>query len=129
MKMQENIWSKPPAQIALGGDEVHVWRVSLDQSQETIERFGRLLAADEQAKAGRFRFAKDRNQYSIGRGLLRVLLGRYLVCEPEQLRFRYSAYGKPSLDGVQTGLRFNLSHSHQMALLAFTRSSDFGVDI
>lgn len=129
--MQEkNIWNHPPAQIVLNGDEAHVWRVSLDQSQAIIERLSRLLTADELTKAGRFRFAKDRNQFIIGRGLLRVLLGRYLAREPEQLRFRYSSYGKPSLeDGAQAGLQFNLSHSHQMALLAFTRGRNVGVDI
>jgi 4'-phosphopantetheinyl transferase len=130
MNIQENIWNNPPAQIALDGDEVHVWRVALDRSQATIERLSRLLAADEQVKTGRFRFAKDRNQFIIGRGLLRVLLGHYLACEPAQIRFRYSSYGKPSLeDGKQVGLQFNLSHSHQMALLVFTRGRDVGVDI
>jgi 4'-phosphopantetheinyl transferase len=127
--MQENIWRTPPTQIALCDGEVHVWRVLLDQSQETIECLVRLLVADEQARAGRFRFAKDRNQYIIGRGLLRVLLGRYLVHEPQAIKFHYSSYGKPSLDDAQTGLQFNLSHSHQMALLAFTRDRDLGVDI
>ncbi|GHO91995.1 4'-phosphopantetheinyl transferase [Reticulibacter mediterranei] len=130
MNMQEDIWNNPPAQIALKGDEVHVWRVSLDRPQTTIERLSRLLVADELAKAGRFRFAKDRNQFIIGRGLLRVLLGRYFACEPAQIRFCYSSYGKPSLeDGTQAGLQFNLSHSHQMALLAFTRDRNVGVDI
>jgi 4'-phosphopantetheinyl transferase len=130
MNMQENIWNNPPAQIALSSDEVHVWRVSLDQSQATIERLKRLLATDELAKAGRFRFAKDRNQFIIGRGLLRVLLGRYLACVPAQIHFRYSSYGKPSLeDGTQAGLQFNLSHSHQMALLAFACDRNVGVDI
>jgi 4'-phosphopantetheinyl transferase len=32
-------------------------------------------------------------------------------------------------DGIQAGLQFNLSHSHQMALLAFTRGRNVGVDI
>jgi 4'-phosphopantetheinyl transferase len=130
MNMQENIWNNPPAQIALDDGEVHVWRVALDQSQATIERLNRLLAADEQVKAGRFRFAKDRNQFIIGRGVLRVLLGHYLAWAPAQIRFRYSSYGKPSLeDGTQAGLQFNLSHSHQMALLVFTWDRDVGVDI
>jgi 4'-phosphopantetheinyl transferase len=124
------MWNNSPSQITLNGEEVHVWRVSLNQSQATIERLSQELTTDELARAGRFRFAKDRNQFIIGRGLLRVLLGRYLVRKPEQLRFRYSSYGKPSLeDGIQAGLQFNLSHSHQMALLAFTRGRNVGVDI
>jgi 4'-phosphopantetheinyl transferase len=131
MNPQENIWHMPPSEIALTGNEVHVWRLSLNASQEMIEKLRQYLAADERARAERFRFAKDRNQFIIGRGVLRVLLGRYLDCEPQQIHFAYSSYGKPGLDGSQAeaGLQFNLSHSHQLALLAFTYGRQIGIDI
>src|SRR5581483_45309 len=122
MNVQESVWQIPPPQVMLDADEIHVWRVSLNMLPGTIERLSQLLASDERAKAERYRFARDRNQFIIGRGLLRVLLGRYLACEPRDVRFRYSSYGKPSLDAplAASGLQFNLSHSHQLALLAFT---------
>ncbi len=131
MNVQETVWQIPPFQVALNTDEIHVWRVSLNMQPETIERLSRLLASDERVKAERFRFARDRNQFIIGRGLLRVLLGRYLACEPRDVRFCYSSYGKPSLDAplAASGLQFNLSHSHQLALLAFTYARNIGVDI
>jgi 4'-phosphopantetheinyl transferase len=121
----------PPSEMALNSDEVHVWRVSLNASQETIERLRQYLAPDERARAERFRFAKDHNQFIIGRGLLRALIGRYLACEPHEVCFGYSSYGKPSLDGYQAeaGLQFNISHSHQLALLAFMYRKDIGIDI
>jgi phosphopantetheine--protein transferase-like protein len=63
--------------------------------------------------------------------VLRDILGRYLGVPPSELGFRYSAYGKPALaagfDGV--GVRFNISHSHEMALLAVTCHREIGVDI
>jgi len=131
MNEQESIWHIPPPQVILHADEIHIWRVPLDMSLATIERLGQFLAPDERARAERFRFARDRNQFTIGRGLLRVLLGRYLVCEPQRVSFRYSSYGKPSLDAPlsASGLQFNLSHSHQLALLAFTYASNIGVDV
>jgi 4'-phosphopantetheinyl transferase len=131
INVQEIIWQAPPFQVTLNTNEIHVWRVSLNMLPGTIERLSQLLAPDERAKAERFRFARDRNQFISGRGLLRVLLGRYLGCEPQDVRFCYSSYGKPSLDDplAISGLQFNLSHSHQLALLAFTYTRNIGVDI
>jgi 4'-phosphopantetheinyl transferase len=131
MSVQEDIWRIPPPQLALSADEIHVWRVSLDMSPGTIERLSHLLAPDERAKAERYRFARDRNRFIIGRGTLRILLGHYLTCEPQQVSFRYSSYGKPSLDAAlaASGLQFNLSHSHQLALMAFTYARNIGIDI
>ncbi len=131
MSKQESVWHRPPSQVMLNANEVHVWRVPLDMSPGTIERLSQFLAPDERAKAERFRFARDRNQFIIGRGLLRVLLGRYLVCDPQRVSFCYNTYGKPSLDAAlsTSGLQFNLSHSHQLALLAFTYVGNVGVDI
>jgi 4'-phosphopantetheinyl transferase len=59
------------------------------------------------------------------------LLGKYLNLSSAELRFQYSPYGKPSLDNVSPGerLRFNLSHSHERALVAFTRAGKMGVDL
>ena len=50
---------------------------------------------------------------------------------PEQLRFNYNSWGKPSLSEQQGGLgpRFNVSHSHELALYGFTRNREIGLDI
>jgi 4'-phosphopantetheinyl transferase len=50
---------------------------------------------------------------------------------PAQHRFRYNPYGKPSLSlpsGAHS-LRFNLSHSRQLALFAFSREMEVGIDV
>jgi 4'-phosphopantetheinyl transferase len=54
-----------------------------------------------------------------------------LDVEPSQLRFRYNRYGKPALAGelAEDWLRFNLSHSHGLALYAFTENREIGVDL
>ena len=86
-----------------------------------------VLAADECERARRFRFERDRARYVVGRGLLRVLLGRYLATDPVEIRFAYGPYQKPSLAG--TGPRFNLSHSGSVALLAFSAGGEVGIDV
>jgi 4'-phosphopantetheinyl transferase len=114
-------------QTTILGDDAHVWRASLEQPGAVIAQFHRLLAADEIARAARFRFDRDRNRYIVGRGLLRTLLGSYLRCPPDMLRFEYGAFEKPRLAGE--GPQFNLSHSGSLALLAFTNDVEIGVDV
>jgi 4'-phosphopantetheinyl transferase len=124
-------WSVPPEDIQLADDGVHVWRVSLQVPQTTVQSFRGCLSEEELLKAGRFYFDRDRNRYIVARGLLRTFLGCYLHMEPAQLRFRYNAYGKPELDvsSSQHVLHFNVSHSHELALLAFAYDRPLGVDI
>lgn len=128
-------WEEPPADLAISSDEIHVWRVSLDQPAACVQRLAQTLSTDERSKAERFRFERDRLHFIAGRGLLRTILGRYLGLEPGRLHFCYSAHGKPSLDqkGFQNpsglALRFNLAHSQGLALYAVTRAQEIGVDL
>jgi 4'-phosphopantetheinyl transferase len=120
-----SIWSSPPASLSLQTGEVHVWRLELERPLET---FVELLDPDELSRANRFHFEKDRKHFVVARGFLRVLLGRYLDSDPKQLKFTYGAYGKPALPGEDL-LRFNMSHSHGIALYALTEGRDVGVDV
>ena len=124
-------WDSPPKTLTLPSNAVHVWRASLHVSASELRAFEDTLAVDERARAERFYFQKHREHFIAGRGLLRNVLSRYLDREPDQLRFRYNAYGKPSLteETGAEGLCFNLSHSHEMALYALTRGREIGVDI
>ena len=124
-------WTLPPEALALGHDEVHVWRASLDQAPAQIQTFLPKLAADEQARAARFHFERDRDHFTVARGVLRTILGRYLNRAPESLSFCYGSHGKPDLAGATDGaaIRFNLSHSHGLALYAIARERELGVDL
>lgn len=124
-------WSIPAASLALAEDEVHVWRASLKQSPAVVEKFFGTMTPDERDRAGRFHFARDREHFTVARGLLRSLLSRYLGETPDQLRFTYSSYGKPQLSEQfqDAGLCFNVSHSGQVVVYAFTRGREVGVDV
>lgn len=125
-------WLNPPTDtppLAVG--EVHLWRASLSQSHDVLRRLHSTLAPDEREKAARYHFPRHRDHYIAARGMLRRLVGRYLARPPESLQFSYGAHGKPSLDGAQAAedLHFNLSHSHELALYAFARGRELGVDV
>ena len=123
-------WQLPPATLALPHQAVHVWRVALEQPASLSHHLEGLLSSDERERAARFHFERDRRRFIIGRGALRTLLGRYLSVEPARLDFCYGAQGKPYLaeksgDNV---VRFNLAHSNELAVYAFTRDGEVGVD-
>jgi 4'-phosphopantetheinyl transferase len=125
-----SLWLPPPVDVSLSSDEVHVWRVALDQPEPQVHAFQRTLAEDELSRAARFYFPHLTRHFIVGRGVLRAILARYLGASPHTLRFGYTEYGKPFLVGQdQQWLSFNLSHSGGLALCAVVRERAIGVDI
>ncbi|MBN1993317.1 MAG: 4'-phosphopantetheinyl transferase superfamily protein [Anaerolineae bacterium] len=124
-------WSYPPEILNLSQDEIHIWRASLDVEPSWVQDLQQILSPDEQARAARFHFEKDREHYIVARGLLRIILGRYLEMEPHELSFSYGPYGKPGLTTLlgHNVLNFNMSHSHGLAIYGFTRGRKIGVDL
>jgi len=115
----------------LRDDEVHVWWAALDIEASHLRSLQQTLAEEEQARAERFYVPRDRACFIAARGLLRTILGRYLGVAPGGLRFSYNPFGKPALAAApgQAALRFNLSHSHGLAVYAVTRNREVGVDL
>ncbi len=118
-------------QITLPVDEVHLWRVDLPNVAKGEQKWEQILSADERARAARFRFSRDRQYFTATRALLRTILGGYLDSDPKALRFQYSENEKPSLSPIQSPnpLEFNVSHSGDMALVAFAWGRAVGVDV
>lgn len=120
-------WVAAGTVARLGADAVHVWIAPTGSGVDALYEW---LSADERARAGRFVFARDRRRYIAARGVLRVLLGRYLDLAPAAVSFRYEAGGKPALaPGQSSDLDFNVSHSADVAVVAISRAGQVGVDI
>jgi 4'-phosphopantetheinyl transferase len=90
-----------------------------------------LLSAAERERAARFKFEKDRRLYTAAHAALRSLLAGYLNVAPGDLEFESGRRGKPRLAPTfnKDSLEFNLSHSHEVALIAVTREREIGVDV
>jgi 4'-phosphopantetheinyl transferase len=112
----------PPYHWELTEHPVDVWTVSLTGARPA------LLSPDEQARAARFKFEKDRFRWIQARTSLRQILSTYAQTGPLQLTFTYGQHGKPSLAGFPQ-IQFNLSHAGEFALLAVTRDVPVGIDI
>lgn len=125
----EQLWQVPREGVSLPDDEAHVWRAQLARPQSEISDFWGTLTPDEQARAARFYFDKDREHFIAARGVLRAILSRYLATPPEKIRFGYGPYGKPCLLAPDCDIRFNLSHSGGVGLFAMTRGRELGIDL
>jgi 4'-phosphopantetheinyl transferase len=125
------IWRPPPERPAVSDSEIQVWRMSLDRSASEIPEMQDLLSEDENARAARFVFDRHRAHFIAGRASLRRILGRYVGLAPERLEFGYGPRGKPFLKTGSDGdaVRFNLSHTGELALLAVVRAREVGVDV
>src|SRR5438046_3004225 len=122
-------WPAGPFLPVLIDSEIHVWRVDLDNDWPV--NLDQALAETDRTQAARFRFAVDRERFLAARASLRTILGRYLEFAPDALQFDLGAHGKPSLAKAQNSfdLNFNLTHSHELALIAITMGRAIGVDV
>jgi 4'-phosphopantetheinyl transferase len=111
-------------ETGIGPGEVHLWRSSLRSSDAQVS----YLSDDELARADAYYFEKDRVRFVAARRILREILGRYLNVPPNKVEFSYGAHGKPALANNRH-LKFNLSHSTDVALIAVARGVEIGVDV
>lgn len=123
--------NRNPKNIFLEKDEVHVWSANLNRSEKSVKKLQLFLSADERQRAERFYFARDQQHFIVARGVLRKILSHYLQRQPYEINFEYNKYGKPFLPREFGGndFRFNLSHSHGLALYAMTSRREIGVDV
>jgi 4'-phosphopantetheinyl transferase len=92
-------WSAPPADLRASRDRVDVWCLPIDRD-------------------------------ATARAALRALLGRYLGLPAARIELGVTSRGKPVLmPGAHPDLRFNLSHSGALALVAVRLGEDVGVDL
>ena len=117
--------------LSLPEDEVQLWRVDLVAIGADESRWQKVLSPDESTRASRFHFARDRQCYVAARALLRMILAAYLAADSAELSFSHSKKEKPSLGAAHagSGVTFNISHSGGIALLAFARQREVGVDV
>ena len=124
-------WSLPRRHPDISTQTVHVWRAVIDRLAGA-ERLRGLLTVEELDRAAAYHFTRDREHFIASRGLLRLLLGRYLHLDPAQLSLLHAPGRKPELAAEMLAapiLRFNVARSDGVALLAFALDRHVGVDV
>jgi len=120
-------WTTPPTNLRLAPTDLHLWLLDTTQTAQPPDPTP--LSADEQARAARVSRDSARRRFIRTRAWQRQILGAYLQLDPASVPLARGPKGKPFIDLPDTDLRFNLSHSGDLALLAAMRGRDIGVDL
>lgn len=121
-----------PAHFILGEAEVHLWVFRFkSKANATEEYYEEIISEDERKRADRLRFNEGRSKFIQARGALRTILGKYLNLHPNKVVFDYNKSGKPGLQSRinPRNVKFNLSHSSNLAIYAVTNNREVGVDV
>jgi 4'-phosphopantetheinyl transferase len=121
------LWKTADKPVLLQVGEVHAWVVPLELPAGCLKTLQALLHPSERERAACFRFPHLQDAFITGRGVLRLLVGRYLDIAPHEVPIGYGPDGKPEVLG--SDLQFNLAHSGGLAVYAFTLGRKVGVDL
>ena len=118
---------KLPLPLPVPGD-VDVWLFSCHDPSLAVTPD---LSAPEQQQARRFSAAEDAYLYCAAHQGLRLVLASYLSCHPAEIDLRADGDGKPYVQSQHEPgcLKFNLTHSGELAAVAITKGREVGVDI
>jgi 4'-phosphopantetheinyl transferase len=113
--------------LMLSERDIHIWTVELDLSHQQVEDFGQFLTAQERQRAAKFINPIHGNRWTIARGYLRQILGKYINLTPDAIVFNYGQQGKPAVEAQD--IQFNLSHSADRAVYAISAKHPVGIDL
>jgi 4'-phosphopantetheinyl transferase len=83
-----------------------------------------MLNDPERERAARLAAAP---RWIVARAALRIVLAGHLGLHPSDVELGAGEHGKPEIAGA--ALRFNLSHSGDLALIALTEHAEVGIDV
>lgn len=133
INVQFTEWSRDrvfePQVPGLSASSIHVWQFPLTLSDHPLDKYSVLLSEDECARAARYRFEKDARAFTVARASVRCILAGYINARAQNLHFDYAHYGKPALANLAKDIRFSVSHSADLGMLAVALGREVGVDI
>lgn len=134
--MDENILNNSDWQAidhipGLNERQVVVWRFDPEHLRPYANEFEKLLSPDEKARLTRFVNQESRQNFVICRGVLHFVLSQITSMLPGQVRIRNGLQGKPELvtDAHMHPVNFNISHTQDLCLIAFSANLEVGVDV
>jgi 4'-phosphopantetheinyl transferase len=116
--------SHSEARLSLSSGDCHIWIADL-----CTPVLASLLSDDEQGRTHRYLSENVRRRFIAARVILRSLCASYVGQPAASIRLKYGESGKPSLADNPRSVQFNLSHTGDTALFAFTLKDAVGIDV
>lgn len=108
---------------------IALWEIFLGdiESCDCLENY---LSSEENKHATEFKDTKLATRYRIAHAALRLILSQFINIPGQKILFEHTHNGKPLIAASQnSSLKFNLSHSHERALVGICINNEIGVDI
>jgi len=117
--------------LFFAAEAIDVVVTRLNVEAKTVHASAALLSNAERQRASRFALDRDRNRFIIARSRLRQMLAARLGVRPASVELVYGTRGKPALARrfARSRLRFNVSHSNDVAVYAFALGREVGIDV
>jgi 4'-phosphopantetheinyl transferase len=107
---------------------IDVWLIQLDCPLKPGVDLDGILSEGERKRADRFVRDTDAFRFRLCRAMLRLGVAWYLQKTPQEITFTTGKHGKPRLTPCSS-LHFNVTHSRELALVAFTTIGEVGIDV
>jgi len=106
------------------------WLIDVRDFNDYIYDIKQYLSDEEISRSREIRFENARRVFYLRKGILRIILGSFLNIKPDEIKYGYSANGKPFVfnSGCE-GYRFNISHSNEYLFVGLAQNVDIGVDV
>lgn len=113
------------------GAGARAWWTPLELAPAARLELTALLSADEVARAASYADSARGERFTVGRSVLRFLLGEVTGVAARDLAFVSGEHGKPSLAGPPAllGIHFNLSHAKGLVVVATALGRRVGIDV
>jgi 4'-phosphopantetheinyl transferase len=112
---------------------VHVCTFLVSRHSRLFAEIAAYLSPEERMRAERFYREVDRRRFVLGRAMVRRLCGTHLGVEPETVRLEQTSNGKPylgcSTEVSQRRMEFNVAHSGDCVLIAWSLGQSMGIDV
>lgn len=124
-------WYSQDSFLELADNDIHIWCSYLNVHEARIKHLYPLLSSEEKLRSERFKFYKHRKAFIASHGFLHSVLANYIDTKASEIKFMQAELGKPSLVTEQNSgkIQFNLSHSHNIAILAVCKQHSVGIDV
>lgn len=107
---------------------VDILSVNINKNLYLIKEFYSILSYTEKQQVDKFYFEKDKKAFIIRKGVLRCFLSYYLQKLPSKINFGYEQNQKPLVKS-KNSVYFNISHSYNQVVYAFSKLKPIGIDI
>lgn len=115
--------------VFLSKGKIHIVAIRYNLYKKGIGRLLNILTPKERTYAKELLSKEIYEKFVIGRAMLRLILSKYLNISPKKLTLSTNKYGKLFLNEDIFSIQFNISHSADLLLMAFSRKNELGIDI